>query len=432
MIRTERFRRLSKEGVWIVLGQMLAVVGSLIGVRLLTQLLTPDAYGELALGMTVVTLINQIIFGPLGGGISRFYAPALECDDLSGLLRAAKKMMLNATWLVLTLGIIVILSMWAMKELRWSIFALSALGFAILYGYSSTLSGIQTAARQRAIVALHQGADPLLRALIASSLLVWFAATSTTAMAGYVLAFALVLGSQIYFLLKHTQLLPSVHCEENKWQKKIWKFSWPIGLWGVFAWLQLSSDRWALQVFSSSNEVGNYAVLYQLGFVPISLLTGMAVQFLLPIMYQRAGDASDQVRNANANTLSWRLAGLSLILTLLLFLVAAVLHPLIFRVLVAEEFRANSYLFPCVILSGGLFATGQTFTSNFLSQMKTKSLIAVKITTGLLGLVLNVVGAYWYGIKGVVYAGLVFSIVYLLWMTLLVHYEHNKANKLNL
>ena len=46
-IRSERFRGLSKEGFWIVLGQAMVMLGSLVGVRLLTD---PAAFGELALG----------------------------------------------------------------------------------------------------------------------------------------------------------------------------------------------------------------------------------------------------------------------------------------------------------------------------------------------------------------------------------------------
>ena len=59
--RTARFRRLSIEGSWIVIGQGAAVAGSLVGVRLMTGLLAPAAYGELALGMTAATLVNQAI-----------------------------------------------------------------------------------------------------------------------------------------------------------------------------------------------------------------------------------------------------------------------------------------------------------------------------------------------------------------------------------
>ena len=51
-LNVERAKRLIREGGWVLLGQVLVVTGSLVGVRLMTELLTPAAYGELALGMT--------------------------------------------------------------------------------------------------------------------------------------------------------------------------------------------------------------------------------------------------------------------------------------------------------------------------------------------------------------------------------------------
>ncbi|HNX69102.1 MAG TPA: hypothetical protein PKI45_06425, partial [Candidatus Omnitrophota bacterium] len=59
--RSERFRRLFREGSWVVFGQFIAVMGSLLGVRILTGLMNPSVYGELALGLTVAVLIGQII-----------------------------------------------------------------------------------------------------------------------------------------------------------------------------------------------------------------------------------------------------------------------------------------------------------------------------------------------------------------------------------
>ena len=90
LLQAKRSRRLIKEGSWIVLGQLMMIAGSLVGVRLLTELLSPDAYGQLALGMTIATLVNQIVLGPLGGGIIRFYAHAVESSDLAGYFNAAK------------------------------------------------------------------------------------------------------------------------------------------------------------------------------------------------------------------------------------------------------------------------------------------------------------------------------------------------------
>lgn len=395
------------------------VAGSLAGVRLLTELLPPDAYGELALGMTIATLVNQIILGPLGGGIIRFYAPAVEQGDLGGYLNAVKKLVLYATGLILLITVIACVGLIASGKNQWVAITASALVFAVLSGYSANFSSIQTAARQRAIVALHQGADPLLRSLVAAALLIWLGMSSAVAMMGYAMAALLMLGSQTYFFQK---ILRGKTFSENKndWQKDIWRFSWPIGVFGIFTWFQLASDRWVLQFFSSTGAVGSYAVLYQLGYYPISLLTGMAMQFLIPILYQRAGDASDSKRNADVNNLSWKMTWLSIGLTGIAFIVTMLLHPLIFRVFVAKEYRSVSYLLPWIIVSGGLFASGQSLASNLLAQMKTREMIMPKIVTALFGVMINFIGAYFYGITGVVCAGVLFSIAYFLWMAVLV------------
>lgn len=420
LLKSERSRRLFKEGSWIVFGQVMMVTGSLVGVRLLTELLSPTAYGELALGMTIATLVNQIILGPLGGGIIRFYAPAAEHSDLAGYLNAAKKLVLYATGVIFLLILFSITGLIFLGKTQWIGITLSALVFAILSGYGANFSGIQSAARQRAIVALHQGAEPLLRSLTAASLLMWLGTTSTIAMIGYAIASLLVLGSQIFFFRK---IYRDNNFNENKkdWEREIWRFSWPIGIFGVFTWLQLASDRWALQVFSSTGEVGSYAVLYQLGYYPISLLTGLAMQFLVPILYQRAGDASDIIRNNNATKLSWQLVWATLGATMVVFFAALLLHKFIFHILVAREYSSVSYLLPWMILGGGMFAAGQSLASSLQAKLQTREMMAAKIVTALFGVLFNFIGAYWYGITGIVCAGLLFSIMYFLWMVVLVN-----------
>lgn len=419
MNKKTRSHRLIKEGAWIVLGQFMMVLGSLLSVRLLTEVLSPDAYGELALGMTVATLINQIILGPLSGGITRFYAPAAEHNDLSAFLNAAKKLVFNATGMILLLILISIISLILLARPQWIAITISALIFAILSGYCVIFSGIQTAARQRATVALHQGLEPLLRTIIAVGLLTWLGATSAIAMIGYAFASLLILTSQVFLFRKAIHIAPSNNTKKN-WHEEIWKFSWPIGTFGVFTWLQLASDRWALQAFSTTSEVGNYAVLYQLGYYPISLITGMLMQFIVPILYQRAGDTSDVSRNRNATKLCWQLFWVTLAITGLAFLITINTHSLIFQIFVAKEYSTVSYLLPWMILSGGMFAAGQAIASDLLTKLKTRELIPTKIVTSTLGVTFNILGAHYFGISGVVYASMLFSIVYSICIVVIV------------
>ena len=425
-LKSERFRRLSKEGIWVIFGQAMAVIGSIVGVRLLTELLDPSAYGELALGMTMAAIVNQTVFGPLSSGVTRFYAPAVEHGELGGYLRAVRHLVLLATGIVMLIIMAAVVSLLVTGQAEWIAIAFVALIFATLSGYNAILSGIQNAARQRSIVALHQGMEPWGRFLAAAGLIVLLRATSTVAMIGYAIGVTLVLGSQYIYFRRLNKQSATEADKEVIWQNKIRQYSWPFSIFGIFTWAQLASDRWALGVFATTEDVGLYAVLFQLGFYPMSMTTGIAMQLLAPIFYQRAGDGSDDCRNANVNKLSWRLTGLVLGLTGVAFCVAFLFHTVVFRLFVAKEYSSVSYLLPWMLVAGGLFAAGQTIALNLMSQMKTQEMIAAKITTALFGITLNFAGAYFYGIGGIVMACVLFSVIYFIWMGILTQKESIK------
>lgn len=416
---SDRSWRLCREGAWVTLGQVAAVVGGLFGVRLLTEMMDPGAYGELALGMTVATLTNQVVLGPLINGASRFYAPACEARNLKGYLTAVRRMVLSATAWTLLAGLILVACLVFSGHSEWAYLGGVAVIFALLSGHNSILNGVLNSARQRRIVALHQGMEPWTRFLAAAGLMLLLGATSTVAMVGYATGTVLVLGSQYLFF--RTIVPENVTDSDNGrvWSDKIWKYSWPFASWGLFTWAQQASDRWALGLFTTTQEVGLYAVLFQLGYYPMAMASGMTVQFLAPIFFKRAGDAGDRRRNADVNHLSWRLTGVALGLTCAAYLAAFLFHGQIFRIIVAKEYESVSHLLPWVLLSGGLFAAGETIGLNLMSQMKTHTMAVAKIITALFGVIFNFGGAYWYGISGIVFAGVLFSVFYFLWMALL-------------
>jgi O-antigen/teichoic acid export membrane protein len=418
-VRSSRFWRLGIEGCQIALGQGVAVAGGMVGVRALTGRLTPAQYGELALGVTIGGLVIQLSLGPLQQGAIRFFGPAHEVKELGACLGATWKLMWRTAKLVSLLAAVIVVALLLSQYRDWVGLAVGALLLALLSGYERILDALQSAGRQRAITAWHQGLFQWLRFLLAIGLIRWFGARSSLAMLGYVLATVLVLASQFGFFRRRWG--PVIDAESRRpesvglWQQRIVQYARPFAAWGAFSWLQQSSDRWALQAFSTTSDVGYYTVLFQLGYGPIILLTGVLVQFVQPIFFNQSGDGTDEQRVASARRINHRLLLGFFALTFLGTVAAQLLHRQLFAWLVAPEYRSVSWLMPWMLLSGGLFACGELAALTLMSGLRTRTLRSIKICTALIGIGLNLVGAHWLGLRGVVFASVSFSLASLAW-----------------
>jgi O-antigen/teichoic acid export membrane protein len=416
-----RYYRLAKEGIWIVVGQIATVLGGLVLVRVLTEYLDPAQYGQLALGLTVASLVNQVVLGGISGGISRFYSIAIEKQNLSGYMRDSRRILSYGMLVVVIIGIVLMGGLLWLRYSRWMGLAAVALVFSMLSGFNSTLSGIQEAARQRAVVAFHGGLDAWLKILLAIGVMLWLGNTSIAVVLGYCCSTLLVTVSQLFFLRRTIPQMGMGAEGPPQFIQQMWSYSWPFSAWGLFTWAQQVSDRWALVAFATQKDVGMYSVVFQLGYGSIAIITSLFITFLGPILYQRTGDATNQARNVNVHRLVWRITLISLMVTLVGVVITFTMHELIFRLLVATEYRGISYLLPWLVMAGGMFAAGQMLSLKLMSEMKSAKMISAKIGTALLGVTFNIYGAYVAGIQGVVGALIAFSTIYLAWMILLAY-----------
>jgi O-antigen/teichoic acid export membrane protein len=416
-IATPRFYRLAKEGGWIVAGQIAAVMGALVLVRVLTEYLAPAQYGQLALGLTVAGLVNQVVMGGVTAGIGRFYSIAAEKNDLPGYLYASRRLLRYATAVVVAIAVVLMMGLIWLGYSQWMGLAAAALVFSVLSGYNVSLSGIQNAARQRAVVAFHGGLDAWLKILLAVGVMVWLGSSSTAVVTGYALSSLLVTGSQFFFLRRLIRPRgEKPQATDEHWGRRIWAYSWPFSAWGVFTWAQQVSDRWALQTFASTQEVGMYAVVFQLGYVPIGLAATMAMTFVGPILYQRSGTATDHTRNSSVHRIAWRITLVGLLMTILAFGLTYMLHEWIFRLLVDAQYYSVSPILPWMVLAGGIFVAGQMLALKLMSEMKSAAMTTAKIVSAICGVGLNIYGAARFGLQGVVAALVAFSCIYFFWM----------------
>lgn len=418
-----RYGRIGTEMAWVVLGQMVAAAGGFVGVRVLTEVLTPERYGELALGITLGTLGQLTAWSPISAAVLRYFSAAQETAQVRAYLDAVRRLLGRATVAVVAVGLMVVGALTALGAGRWTGLALAALLFTLLSGYESALDSMQLAGRQRRVVAWHQGLGTWLRFLLAVALISLSGPSSTVAMVGFSAGVLLVLASQMFFFRRRVLSLearpssPANVGDSAVLARRMTQYAWPVAAWGVFSWTQAVSDRWILQAFTTTAVVGVYSVLAQVGFYPMTLFSAVTLQFVSPVLFERAGDGSEPERLDDASRLVVVVVALTLGVTVMATIASWVLHPVIFAVVVGADYRAVSHLLPWMVCAGGLFAAGQAASQVMLLAGTTKQLIAPKGVIALVTLVAYALGAHLRGIEGVVYANLMFGALYFAWMS---------------
>lgn len=386
----------------------------------MTDLLSPSEYGRLALGMTVGLLVQQAAFGAPAAASLRFFAHAREEGSVKGYLLALRRLVLAITFALSGLVLIAAIGLTAVGASDWTALLVASSALAVFAGVDACLDSVQTAARQRIVVAFHDGLGAWLRYPVALVLLLILGRTGTVALIGFMVSSVLVLASQLWFFRRRILVLvgkddATGDAEARQWASRMYRYSWPVATWGAFTWLQMSSDRWALQVFGSTKEVGLYNAVYQIGYLPIAFLSAALVQFVSPIVYAMAGDANDRLRLAAARRLVGRLAWATVGLTVVAGVATLGLRGPITNVLLAPEFRANDDVLPLLVVSGGLFAAGQVAALSVTLHLDMRRLIAPKIVTAFAGVVFNIAGAAIMGTQGVAWASLAFSMTFFGW-----------------
>ena len=420
-----RLRRLFSEGAWIIAGQIATLTGSLVLIRLLTGSMDPRAYGEMALGLTVAGLINQTVTGSVSNGISRFWSIASERGDLVGYIAASRHLLLLAIVAICITSALVVGALWAVGLSTWAGLAFASLALAVSSGVNSVLNGMQTAARQRSIVALHSGLDAWLKIGLAACFMAWIGASSSVVVWSYACSATLVTLSQFYFLnslIRGLRCKPSTTSISPAWLKEIWSYSWPFATWGVFTWAQTCSDRWALQAFVDTDAVGLYTVLYQLGFVPISLASGLLVAFLAPIMFQHAGDAGDAARMNTVYRSTSTVAIFVLGMSFAAAIAISLLHKWLFSVLASTEFQGPAYLMPWMAIAAGFQACHHILGIRISAALKTKLIILPQMASAGIFVLLVTLGAYLGKIDGLVVGFFMASFLHFLWILMLSEY----------
>jgi O-antigen/teichoic acid export membrane protein len=415
-----------KEFSWVAFGQIIAAIASLALVRVMTELLNPSQYGEVALAMTIVAFATQVLMGGLNVGIGRYYAIARKDSMLTSYVFSVKDITTNIGKIILTIGLFFLILFYWSGNNKLAMFSVLVTIIALLSSYNSVFNNVINTARRRIVSSLHLILEVLLKLiflLIMLQLSFDYYKAEVVLMAFAISAFIIFLLYKKYVDSYIDTLVNDKKCDKD-WVSDIWGYSKHFILWTVLIWVQQISERWLLQIYTTLEEVGIYAMLYTLGYAPVLMLFKVSIRFMYPIAYEKTeiqgGILTSQF------IIRGRIKKMILIGSLIAivgFFVTDIAHESLFYYLVSEEYREYSYLLKWFVFSGVLFGMGEVVVMKMQSDMKVELLGRVKSLIGIMGLSVNFIGVYYAGFYGMIAALVVFTIINLCAMYYASDYE---------
>jgi O-antigen/teichoic acid export membrane protein len=405
------------EGFWVLVSQFFSLVGSFFLVKLVTNLVSTEQYGKITLYISFAGLITQLVFGPVTSGIGRYFSIASSINKVNSYFKASKKLIIKLTIVLILISILSVFTINRFDSNFEINLTLLVLLYAIINAYNIGYTSISNASRNRKISAFHSIAESAFKIIFVLLFVKVQSASTLVILNAYLISSLLVYFSQVFFsktfILERSDSFIREK-EINFWEYKIWKFSEPLFLVNIFAWLQQSGDRWILNFITSKSDVGIYSILLQFGFVPIFQIISFVNALAYPLIFGLSTKNNNKHSNNKVNQITWRIILMNFITILIFYIISSLYHNEIFDFIVPEKYRVYSNLFPIVILSSGLVSASEILKIKLQAELNTKKLVLITGVTCVFSLFFSYIGTNFWGIKGLVYANLYYSSLYLI------------------
>ncbi len=129
-----------RELMWVLFGQLMAILGGFLLIKVLTNLLTQIDYGKLSLGLTISGLVSMFVYGPFAQGVTRYYSISKENDELGEYFKLIRDSHIQMGILVFVFALAFSILIFAFIGLEWALLVFLASLLGIVSGLNLTFS----------------------------------------------------------------------------------------------------------------------------------------------------------------------------------------------------------------------------------------------------------------------------------------------------
>jgi O-antigen/teichoic acid export membrane protein len=367
--------------VWVGLGQAVAALAGLVGIRLLTSFVPPAVYGEVVLLLGIAALGTNLFCGPFQQAVLRFYPQAREAGRVGALRRQAGRVLAAAA---LLLGS-VLLAAGAARSAVASFAAVAAL--VAVDTWRTFESGLLNGERRQRDYMVRTGLDAWGRWLVAAGLAWFLGATAFHVLGG------MLLGSGLANLLLSRRVVRGEAADgageawAASWRGPFFRYALPLVPLAALNWVFSMGDRYVLAAWWDMATAGVYVAAYGLASQPFIALNAVIHSTLRPVLYDAVarGDAVKERRTLRV----W--VGVVVGSMGLGWLALALLARPVCALLLGARYQGAAALVPVIAGAYALQAVQQTFEIMLYAHGGTGRLTALQAVAAAVSLVLYVV-----------------------------------------
>jgi len=387
-------RQLISDGIWVAFGQIVSAIGTLVGIRLLTEFAPPEIFGSITLLLATVNLALGTLFTPIMQAALKFY-PKYKSENKQAQLR---HIVFNLLLKRLIFLLILLACFWPALEYFQLVKAENYILLIILF----MLDGLRTfetvllnASRRQKTYAFISLTESWGRPLLAIVMINQYGADVHSVLLGYISVSSLVL-LFFYLLVKPEGQSNQQKLEKDRTLKKeIIRYSLPLLPLATVGWVSGVGDRYIIAGVLDMQQVGIYAAVYGLLNRPFMMLAGMVELTVRPLYYQAI--AENEHQKAHKLLIKWLL--LVTLSAVIGWAIIVYFKAFWISLFLAKTYQSGVELMPWIAGGAVLLILSHVFEKVCYGYDRTGLILIVQT----IGAIVGLVGAYF----GVIYWGII-------------------------
>ena len=373
MFRLLKERRIFGDAFWALLGQFVSAIALLAGTRILTELITPAIYGQVALLNGFVALGVAVFSYPFICAGMRLLPECRNDSERTGLHSMVSKLTTRST--VLAIGLLVI---------GGSAYSYSAESNVLLFVLTGILLAV-TVRRELGIQLLigerkHRGAslwqtsDSILRPLLSIFLIWWGGQKVEWVLLGYILASMISNTAWSFGLGMKTDKNKRTGIA-RKFKTDVWAYALPLIPVELIFWINGLGDRYIIGYLMTAAEVGLYAATYMIINEAFNRSAMVLLRTFQPVYFQ----ACSQNQAKEGFRVLWLWIGCVLALGIIGVSLLLITKDWVATWLLAKSYHSGVGLMPAIAIGCALHALGTVVAQPLLAKKRTRLLLLGRI-----------------------------------------------------